>query len=109
MNRRDFLKTSVLGAAAIGLTGVTGCKVTTKYAFDTIIKDGVIYSGDGKSPIRGDIAIRDGRIAALGKDLGTNARTLVNADGLTVAPGFIDIHVHTDTTLFDAPKGDSRN
>ena len=108
MNRRDFLKTSVLGAAAIGLTGVTGCKVTTKYAFDTIIKDGVIYAGDGKSPIRGDIAIRDGRIAALGKDLGTNAKTLVNADGLTVSPGFIDIHVHTDTNLFDAPKGDSR-
>ena len=108
MNRRDFLKTSVLGAAAIGLTGVTGCKVTTKYAFDAIIKDGVIYAGDGKSPIRGDIAIRDGRIAALGKDLGTNAKTLVNADGLTVSPGFIDIHVHTDTNLFDAPKGDSR-
>ena len=46
MNRRDFLKTSVLGAAAIGLTGVTGCKVRTKYAFDTIIKDGVIYNDE---------------------------------------------------------------
>ena len=108
MNRRDFLKTSMLGAAAIGLTGVTGCKVTAKYAFDTIIKDGVIYAGDGKAPIRGDIAIRDGKIAALGKDLGTNARTLVDAGGLTVSPGFIDIHVHTDTNLFAAPKGDSR-
>lgn len=108
MNRRDFLKTSVLGAAALGLTGVTGCKVKTTYSFDTIIKNGVIHAGDGKNPIQGDIAIRNGKIAAIGKDLGTNAPTLVDAEGLIVSPGFIDIHTHTDTNLFDAPKGDSR-
>ena len=109
MNRRDFLKTSALGAAALGLSGLTGCKVSTKRAhFDTIIKNGVIYAGDGKAPIKGDIAIRDGKIAALGKDLGTNAENVIDAHGLTVSPGFIDIHTHTDTNLFDAPKGDSR-
>ena len=108
MNRRDFLKTSLLGAAALGITGVTGCKVTTKQSFDVIIKNGVIYAGDGKAPIRGDIALRDGKIAALGKDLGTSAGTIVDAGGLAVSPGFIDIHVHTDTNLFLAPKGDSR-
>ena len=109
MNRRDFLKTSALGAAALGLIGLTGCKVSTKRAhFDTIIKNGVIYAGDGKAPIKGDIAIRDGKIAALGKDLGTNAENVIDAHGLTVSPGFIDIHTHTDTNLFDAPKGDSR-
>ena len=108
MNRRDFLKTSLLGAAALGITGVTGCKVTTKQSFDVIIKNGVIYAGDGKAPIRGDIALRDGKIAALGKDLGTSAGTVVDAGGLAVSPGFIDIHTHTDTNLFLAPKGDSR-
>ena len=108
MNRRDFLRTSALGAAALGLGGLTGCKVTTKSSFDTIIKNGVIYAGDGKPPIKGDIAIRDGKIAALGKDLGKNAETIVDAQGLVVSPGFIDIHTHTDTNLFDAPKGDSR-
>ena len=108
MNRRDFLKTSALGAAALGLGGLTGCKVTTRNSFDTIIKNGVIYAGDGKAPIEGDIAIRNGRIAALGKDLGTSAANIIDAHGLVVSPGFIDIHVHTDTNLFDAPKGDSR-
>ena len=108
MNRRDFLKTSVLGAAALGFTGVTGCKVTTRSTFDTIIKNGVIHAGDGKAPIEGDIAIRNGKIAAIGKDLGTNADTIVDAQGLVISPGFIDIHTHTDTNLFDAPKGDSR-
>ena len=108
MNRRDFLKTSALGAAALGLTGLTGCKVRSKQSFDTIIKNGVIYAGDGKAPIAGDIAIRGGKIAAIGKDLGTSADHVIDAHGLTVSPGFIDIHTHTDTNLFDAPKGDSR-
>ena len=108
MNRRDFLKTSALGAAALGFTGLTGCKVTTRHSFDTIIKNGEIYAGDGKAPITGDIAIRDGRIVAIGKDLGTSAENVVDARGLVVSPGFIDIHTHTDTNLFDAPKGDSR-
>ena len=108
MNRRDFLRASALGAAALGLSGVTGCKVTTRHSFDTIIKNGVIYAGDGKPPIEGDIAIRDGRIAAIGKDLGTQAEHVLDAGGLVVSPGFIDIHTHTDTNLFDAPKGDSR-
>ena len=111
MNRRDFLRTSALGAAALGLGGVaglSGCKVSEKHSFDTIIKNGVIYAGDGKAPVEGDIAIRDGKIAAIGKDLGTSAETLIDAQGLTVSPGFIDIHSHTDTNLFDAPKGDSR-
>ena len=108
MNRRDFLRASALGAAALGLSGVTGCKVTTRHSFDTIIKNGVIYAGDGKPPIEGDIAIRDGRIAAIGKDLGTQAEHVLDAGGLVVSPGFIDIHTHTDTNLVDAPKGDSR-
>ena len=108
MNRRDFLKTSALGAAALGFTGLTGCKVTTRQSFDVLIKNGVIHAGDGKAPITGDIGIRDGRIAAIGKDLGTSAETVVDAHGLVISPGFIDIHTHTDTNLFDAPKGDSR-
>ncbi len=108
MNRRDFLRASALGAAALGLSGMTGCKVTTRHSFDTIIKNGVIYAGDGKPPVEGDIAIRDGRIAAIGKDLGSQAEHVLDAGGRVVSPGFIDIHTHTDTNLFDAPMGDSR-
>jgi N-acyl-D-aspartate/D-glutamate deacylase len=108
MNRRDFLKTTAFGAAAISLTSVTGCNVTAKNQFDTLIKNGVIYTGDGKDPIKGDIGIRDGKIAALGKNLGKNADQIIDAQGMAVSPGFIDIHTHTDTNLFYAQKGDSR-
>ena len=108
MDRRDFLKTTAVGAAALGVAGLTGCRFSLKDDFDTIIKNGVIYAGDGKPPVRGDIAIRDGRVAAIGRNLGKNAKIVLDAGGLTVSPGFIDIHSHTDTNLFDAPKGDSR-
>lgn len=108
MDRRDFLKTSAFGAAIFGLSGVCGCRVKVKNDFDTLIKNGVIYVGDGKAPIKGDLAIRDGKIAAIGENLGKSAATILDAKGMAVSPGFIDIHVHTDTNLFDAPKGDSR-
>ena len=106
MDRRSFLKTTAFGAAALSLGSLSACRVTP--SFDTLIKNGVIHAGDGKSPIVGDIAIRDGKIAAIGKNLGTDAETILDAKGLIVSPGFIDLHVHTDTNLFDAPKGDSR-
>ena len=97
-----------MGAAALGVAGLTGCRIRIKDDFDTIIKNGVIYAGDGKPPVFGDIAIKGGKVAAIGGDLGKNARIVLDVNGLTVSPGFIDIHVHTDTNLFLAPKGDSR-
>ncbi|MDD2595219.1 MAG: amidohydrolase family protein [Bacteroidales bacterium] len=107
MKRRDFLKTTAIGAAALGIGFYGGRKIGVKQPFETIIKNGVIYTGDGKNPIKGDIGIRDGRIAAIGL-LGDGADMVIDAKGLAVSPGFIDIHTHTDTNLFDAPKGDSR-
>ena len=106
MDRRSFLKSSFLGAAALSLLGPGACRVRSR--FDTLIKHGWIYAGDGKPPVRGDIALRDGKIAAIGTDLGSSADLVLDADGLAVSPGFIDLHSHTDTNLFDAPNGDSR-
>ena len=111
MDRRDFLKTSLLGTAALGITGITGftgCRAGIRNSFDTIIKNGAIYAGDGRAPVIGDIAIKDGKIAAIGSNLGKNAKAVLDVKGMVVSPGFIDIHTHTDTNLFDAPKGDSR-
>ncbi len=54
MDRRDFLKTSLLGTAALGITGITGftgCRAGIRNSFDTIIKNGAIYAGDGRAPV----------------------------------------------------------
>ena len=63
--------------------------------FDTILRGGTIVDGSGKPAFTGDLAIRDGVIAAIGKDLGRAAQT-VNADGLLITPGWVDIHTHYD-------------
>ncbi len=108
MDRRDFMKVSALGVACFGLGGFLGRRVSTKKTFDTIIRNGVVYVGDGKPGIHGDIAVKGGRIAAIGQDLGDSADLVLDAKGHVVCPGFIDIHTHTDTNLLKAPKGDSR-
>jgi N-acyl-D-aspartate/D-glutamate deacylase len=66
-----------------------------KTDFDTIIRGGRVVDGSGCAPVRADVAIKDGRIAAVG-DIPGQARELIDADGLLVTPGFVDIHTHYD-------------
>ncbi len=63
--------------------------------FDRIISGGTIVDGKGHAPYSADIGIKDGKISAIGSDLGSAGET-VNADGLTVTPGWVDIHTHYD-------------
>ena len=63
--------------------------------FDILSRGGTVVDGSGREPQRTDIAIKDGCIAAIGKAPGTAARTL-DADGLIVTPGWVDIHTHYD-------------
>jgi N-acyl-D-amino-acid deacylase len=57
---------------------------------DLVIRNGVIYDGRGGAPIRGDVAVRDGRVVATGTLTGYTATREVDAKGLAVAPGFIN-------------------
>jgi len=66
--------------------------------FDLIIRQGRICDGSGAPSFIGDVGVRDGRIAAVGPDLGEAGR-IVDASGHAVAPGFIDPHTHYDAQL----------
>lgn len=66
--------------------------------YDAIIRNGSIFDGTGNPPIKGDIAITNGEIAAIGEIDGSSDMEL-DASGLAVAPGFIDIHTHFDPQL----------
>ena len=63
--------------------------------YDSIIRGGTIVDGLGGPPYSGDIAIKDGRIAEIGK-VSASARETIDADGAIVTPGFIDVHTHYD-------------
>jgi N-acyl-D-amino-acid deacylase len=66
--------------------------------YDLIVKGGVIYIGAGNPWFRGDVAVKDGRIAGVGRVKGEAAEVL-DASGRAVSPGFIDLHDHSDYTL----------
>lgn len=70
---------------------------------DLLIQNGLIFDGLGSLPVRGDIGIQNGRIVTLAPSLTTPAREVVDASGLWVTPGFIDIHTHYDLELEIAP------
>jgi len=67
--------------------------------FDLLLRGGTLVDGTGAPARRGDLAVRGGRIAALGDVAGTADRTL-DAEGAVVAPGFVDIHTHYDAQVF---------
>lgn len=67
--------------------------------FDVLIRGGRIVDGAGNPAFTGDIGIRGGRIAAMGRLAGRTAARTIDAAGLTVAPGFIDLHNHSDYTI----------
>jgi N-acyl-D-aspartate/D-glutamate deacylase len=74
--------------------------------YDLLIKGGRIYDGSGLPSYNADVAIAGGKIAEIGR-LNGGAKKIVNADGLAVAPGFIDPHTHMDAQLFWDPLGTS--
>ena len=65
---------------------------------DLVIRNALLLDGRGSSPRPGDLAVRNGRIAAIGRDLGA-ARETLDADGLALMPGIIDNHTHYDAQL----------
>lgn len=71
--------------------------------FDTVIKNGMIVDGTGAPRYRNDIAIRNGRIAEIGKIDAARGDKVIDADGYIVAPGFIDVHTHYDAQLYWDP------
>ena len=71
--------------------------------FDILITGGQIIDGTGNPARSADIGIKNGRIASMGDLSSTSSKTQIDATGLVVAPGFIDLHTHTERRLLDFP------
>lgn len=68
---------------------------------DTLLTDALLFDGLGGEPFRGGLAVREGRIAAVGDVSGWSAPETINLDGLCLAPGFIDVHTHDDLAVLN--------
>jgi N-acyl-D-amino-acid deacylase len=73
-------------------------------SFDIIIKGGTVYDGTGGPGVKADVGIKGDRIAAIGNLSRAIATTIVDAKGLAVAPGFINMLSHSETSLIRDPR-----
>lgn len=97
MTRRDFLKGAVITSTACLVRPVVSYGAENS-GYDIVIHNGTLYNGTLARPRIADIGIRGDRIAAIGNHLGNAVRT-IDASGLIVTPGFIDVHNHSDLTF----------
>jgi N-acyl-D-aspartate/D-glutamate deacylase len=74
--------------------------------FDLLIKEATVIDGTDSRPWVGDVAIKDGGFAALDSTIDSPARQTIHARNCILAPGFIDIHCHSDFAIFDDPESE---
>jgi N-acyl-D-amino-acid deacylase len=97
-------KSGWLLVALAALHSTSFAQAQTDKPFDLLIRGGTIVDGTGNPWFLGDLAIRGDRIIAVGAlSPDTKARRVIDAKGLVVAPGFIDMHSHSDMTLLEDP------
>ena len=77
-------------------------------SYDLLVSDCRIVDGSGNPWYRGDIAIKDGRIQRIQRDLHVNAARVIDAGGMVASPGFIDMHTHSEYTLLRDGNAESK-
>jgi dihydroorotase/N-acyl-D-amino-acid deacylase len=80
--------------------------VAAEPAYDLIISGGAVYDGTGAAAVRTDVGVRGGRIVRFGELASASATRRIDARGLAVAPGFIDLHAHIEP-IERMPDGES--
>lgn len=75
--------------------------------YDIVFKNGRVVDGTGNPWFRADVAVAEGKIAAVGRHIGDEAERVIDASGLVVAPGFIDLHTHTDRSILTNKRATS--
>jgi len=75
--------------------------------FDVLIRNGTIMDGSGNPWFKGDVAISQGKIVQVGREISAQAHRVIEAQGLVVSPGWIDVHSHSDWSVMAYPHADS--
>ena len=104
MTKRILVASVCVVAAMVG----QGTLVGRQAAYDLIIRNGHVVDGTGNPWFAADVAVRGDRIVAVGRLAGATAKREIDARGLVVAPGFIDLHTHSDQTLLADGNAESK-
>ena len=109
MKRRDFLACGTAGLAGLAGLGRPAAPwvAATRNRQTLVVRNGTLYDGTGGPPRSGDIAADGDRITAVG-EVAARGAVEIDARGMAVAPGFIDIHSHADLSLLVNPRAESR-
>lgn len=103
VDRRGFIATGA--GSLVALTGAPAL-VRLQGAHDLVVRGGTVLDGSGQPGVEADVAMTGDRIAAIGPRL-ARGREEIDARGLVVAPGFVDLHSHGDGSIEDDPRMES--
>ncbi|HET9582254.1 MAG TPA: D-aminoacylase [Gemmatimonadota bacterium] len=108
IDRRRFLRLGAVAAGGAALGGWSPAGIRARPPLDLLLRGGRVVDGTGRAAFAADVAVRDGRIEAVGALPDAQAAIVLDVAGLAVVPGFIDIHGHTDLGIFVDPHADSK-
>src|ERR1044072_5737711 len=86
---------------ALTVTAYSQGRSVASQQFDVIIRGGTVYDGTGRTPVKADVGIKGDRIVAVGNLTRAKGPTVVDAKGLAVAPGFINMLSPSETSWFE--------
>jgi N-acyl-D-amino-acid deacylase len=101
MDRRTFV------AAGLGLLAPPAFRASRGLRYDVVVRGGRVVDGSGRAAFEAAVAVGGDRIVAVARGLRDSARVEIDARGMVVAPGFVDIHSHGDGSLWDDPRAES--
>jgi N-acyl-D-amino-acid deacylase len=93
------MRMTASAASVVLVIALVSCTTSSEPAFDVLITGGDVLDGTGAAAVRADVGIRDGRVESIGSLAGRSATRTIDAAGLVVSPGFIDLHTHSEMPL----------
>ncbi len=111
LDRRTFLRSTL--AAAIGVPALPTVARRpnagrSQPRAELLLRGAIVYDGTGAAPFEADVRVSGDRIAQIGRALARDGAREIDLRGYALAPGFIDIHSHTDTVLLTFPRAESK-